>query len=241
MFKKDKNIYLPDEVNVLGIPISLFNEKTQKQRIVTLTYGFVGKDGKYYVAMTGHIPSDYESGGIAIMDGISDSEPTYGVLTNVNEQDRYIRGQFVKDGDRPYCQVEFYGTCGEFGSVINLFPLSSERLKVGKPEKGKAELLTTLNGNVPKKYEIEIDGIQEISGRTIISFSADFQNKKGMSGSPIIQDGKLVGVNSGNVENMNINMGFSAKDMLLEQISGLYLKRPESVLLEGRGEREIFN
>ena len=68
---------------------------------------------------------------------------------------------------------------------------------------GKAQILTTIEGNEPKLYDIEIEKllVQEESGSksmVIKIVDKDFLDKvggivQGMSGSPIIQDGKLIG------------------------------------------------
>ncbi len=70
-------------------------------------------------------------------------------------------------------------------------------------KEGKATILTTIKGNSPKEYEIEIERIDlksnELSKNMIIKVTDEELLEKtggilqGMSGSPIIQDGKLIG------------------------------------------------
>ena len=81
----------------------------------------------------------------------------------------------------------------------------SAALPVGKKEElhtGKAEILSTLNNYGPEKYSIRIDEVYSHEGSTK-NFIFTVTDKKllsltggiiqGMSGSPIIQDGKIVG------------------------------------------------
>ena len=96
--------------------------------------------------------------------------------------------------------------CGVFGAFAKLpNGIPSEPLAVGLKEElknGKAYIYTTLDGTTPKKYEIEISNIKlsETQGKC---FTVKVTDKalldktggivQGMSGSPIIQNGKLVG------------------------------------------------
>ena len=96
--------------------------------------------------------------------------------------------------------------CGVFGTFTKTpSGLPSEPLSVGLKEElknGKAYIYTTLDGSTPKKYEIEISNIKlsETRGKC---FTVKVTDKalldktggivQGMSGSPIIQNGKLVG------------------------------------------------
>ena len=96
--------------------------------------------------------------------------------------------------------------CGVFGAFAKTpSGLPSEPLSIGLKENlkdGKAYIYTTLDGCVPKQYEIEISNIKlnETHGKC---FTVKVTDKallektggivQGMSGSPIIQNGKLVG------------------------------------------------
>ena len=96
--------------------------------------------------------------------------------------------------------------CGVFGAFAKIpSGLPSEPLSIGLKEElkvGKAYIYTTLDGCTPKRYEIEISNIKlsEAQGKC---FTVKITDKallektggivQGMSGSPIIQNGKLVG------------------------------------------------
>ncbi len=90
---------------------------------------------------------------------------------------------------------------------------------------GKAYILTTLNGSQPHKYEIEIEKINltakdrnknmviRITDRKLLALSGGIV--AGMSGSPIIQDDKLVGaVTHVFVNNVERGYGIFAENML---------------------------
>ena len=68
---------------------------------------------------------------------------------------------------------------------------------------GRAEIITTIDGRTPQRYEVEIEKIAlnaSDANRNMVVHVTDpvlLQNTggivQGMSGSPIVQDGKLVG------------------------------------------------
>jgi len=76
-----------------------------------------------------------------------------------------------------------------------------ETAKPGEAVVGDAEILSTVNGSEPKSYAIRIDKIQRKEGEEryqITVTDPELLQRTGgvvcgMSGSPIIQDGKLVG------------------------------------------------
>ncbi|MBP3369643.1 MAG: SpoIVB peptidase [Clostridia bacterium] len=96
--------------------------------------------------------------------------------------------------------------CGVFGVFTSLpAKLPSEPLSLGLKNdirEGKAYIYCTLDGSSPQKYEIEISGINR-SAEAGKCFTVKVSDSKliektggivqGMSGSPIIQNGKLIG------------------------------------------------
>ncbi len=96
--------------------------------------------------------------------------------------------------------------CGVYGILAEIpAGCGMEETTLGKRRdvmKGKAHIWCTLGDGEPQKYEITIDEIR-INSRDNRSFSITVTDKQllektggivqGMSGSPIIQDGKLVG------------------------------------------------
>ena len=95
------------------------------------------------------------------------------------------------------------GVFGNFAQSPNALPC--EPMNIGLKEDlktGKAYIYTTLEGEAPQKYEIEISNINKCETRgkcfTVTVTDKTLLEKtggivQGMSGSPIIQNGKLVG------------------------------------------------
>ncbi len=96
--------------------------------------------------------------------------------------------------------------CGVFGNLAQKPDgLPCEPMNIGLKEElkiGKAYIYTTLDGNTPQKYEIEISNINRnetrgkcftvtVTDKTLLEKTGGIV--QGMSGSPIIQNGKLVG------------------------------------------------
>lgn len=114
-------------------------------------------------------------------------------------------GMFI-EGDE-LGNIEKNETCGIYGTMSKniLNPLYPEALPIAYSNQvrtGKAEILTVLHGDEICKYQIEIEKI--ISGRQdnknmIIRIDDDKLKSitggiiQGMSGSPVIQNGKIVG------------------------------------------------
>lgn len=105
-------------------------------------------------------------------------------------------------------ELELNNRCGIFGHISqDTAELCQGRdYKMGFKqdiEKGKAEILCTTEGNIPKSYEIEIESIDysgENSTRNMIIKITDKRLiektggiVQGMSGSPIIQNDKIIG------------------------------------------------
>lgn len=96
--------------------------------------------------------------------------------------------------------------CGVFGILSSKAVESPEgKMKIGTKEEikeGKAYIWSTVDEGVPEKYQIEISSIDKSNSSTK-NFKIKVTDKKllektggivqGMSGSPIIQNGKLVG------------------------------------------------
>ena len=95
--------------------------------------------------------------------------------------------------------------CGVFGVLAKLPKNLSEPIPVGlrnEVKDGKAKILCTLDENGRKEYEVELSAIQrDATGNKCFTVKVTDKNLlektggiiQGMSGSPIIQNGKLVG------------------------------------------------
>ena len=93
---------------------------------------------------------------------------------------------------------------GIFGRLNRLPKMSTEPLETAKPgevKMGPATILSTVEGTEPKAYDVRIDRIQRMAGEERYQLTVtdpELLGKTGgvvcgMSGSPIIQGGKLVG------------------------------------------------
>ena len=111
-----------------------------------------------------------------------------------------LRGDF--DLTRELGNLSANTAAGVFGSVEDAACFPGEALPVGEPRKGPAVIRSNVQGDAVEEYEIEIlrviehakdnrDMVIEVTDEALIALTGGIV--QGMSGSPIIQDGKLVG------------------------------------------------
>ncbi|MBQ8297157.1 MAG: SpoIVB peptidase [Ruminococcus sp.] len=119
-----------------------------------------------------------------------------------------LRGAFTSDGSLGILNRN--NGCGVYGiltdearaelcSDCEIFKMAYRQ----EIRTGKAEILSTVEGGTPQRYEIEIENVDysgDESGKNMVIRITDEELLKrtggivqGMSGSPIIQDGKLIG------------------------------------------------
>lgn len=116
-----------------------------------------------------------------------------------------LRGIFL-DEESPLGVITKNTYCGIFGSLNNTFAPNSKSIKVGfrdEIQEGKAQILTTIDENGPQYFDIKITKLlpqDEPGPKSMVIEIIDEKllNKtggivQGMSGSPIIQNGKIVG------------------------------------------------
>ncbi|MBS5927560.1 MAG: SpoIVB peptidase [Clostridium sp.] len=118
-----------------------------------------------------------------------------------------LKGIFVND-DKPIGNIVKNTQCGIFGEgkKAECNPMRSSPMKVAFRDEiklGKATIITTIDEEGPKEYEIEIVKLLQqdspgpksmlikVTDETLLSKTGGIV--QGMSGSPIIQNGKLVG------------------------------------------------
>lgn len=172
------------------------------QGIGTMTY--IDEEGKF--GALGHGISDTDTG--ELLD-ISQGELYEAEIVSIQKGEKGIPGEL--SGYIEYEQEKKIGTIekntglGIFGKVSDVERLPHEKVMVGysqEVKEGKAKLLTNLNGEV-KAYDIEITEIYWNKSDTNKAFEIQVTDPKlleetggivqGMSGSPILQDGKLIG------------------------------------------------
>ena len=112
-----------------------------------------------------------------------------------------IRGYFIEDA--PIGTVDENLPEGIFGKITDKqFVSELKKLTVGTAKPGKASIFTTVEGTKPVEYEISIvkvDALAAGNKNLVIKITDDKLLEKtggilqGMSGSPIVQGGKIVG------------------------------------------------
>ena len=186
------------------------------------TVTFLNPDNSYFAGL-GHAICDSDSGIImpfrngkifdASISGVKQSVPG-----SPGELHGTLTGEIgIMSGNT------FVGVYGNLAkNIANNEPLSVAPIKEVK--EGKATILCTLYGNTPKEFEINIasltdgknayrDMIIEVTDSKLLSLSGGIV--QGMSGSPIIQNGKIVGaVTHVLIDNPNSGYGVYAENML---------------------------
>ena len=173
------------------------NVKNDVIGIGTLTY--ITKDGQY--GALGHeLNDEYNHGSIYQNGNIYDCEITgYNVATD--EEAGQLRGKVLFD--KPLGTINKNNLCGIFGYYDGIINTSIPLGNKSEVTPGKAKIYTTIDGKNPSYYDIEIIKAikqNEISDKSMVIRVTDKELRKttggilqGMSGSPIIQNGKLIG------------------------------------------------
>lgn len=151
----------------------------------------------------GHAVSDVTTGlQLPLLEGEITAVSITDVLKGSSGSPGELCGAFVSSTKTG--TVEINSGCGIFGHS-DIAPILGEPLEIaysGEVQKGKAAVLTTVAGMMPQEYEIEIVKIENSGSSarnmTIRVTDSDLLDRtggivQGMSGSPIIQNGRLIG------------------------------------------------
>lgn len=117
---------------------------------------------------------------------------------------------------------------GLYGKVVKNFVKNKELIEIARQDEikiGPASIVTTLTNNVPTKYDIEILEINSQKTKDIKGIKIKINDDRliketggivqGMSGSPIIQNGKIIGaVSHVVIDNPTIGYGMYIEWML---------------------------
>jgi len=170
--------------------------------IGTVTF-FDPETGKY--GALGHPVSDAETGLIIpLREGHISSMSVTGVAKGKVGVPGQLHGSF--DFEDKLGTVKLNTDCGIFGELTNEALLSEEAIEAaedGEIHTGEAYILSNISGSEVEKYDIEISRVftgDEADGRSMLITVKDDALVEatggivqGMSGSPIIQDGRLIG------------------------------------------------
>ncbi|MBE5751406.1 MAG: SpoIVB peptidase [Clostridiales bacterium] len=168
--------------------------------IGTVTY-IDQSNGRF--ASLGHTVEGENRQKLQISDGTVYECSIVGVNKGVRGRAGELRGMFI--GDKRIGTAEKLCDCGIFGSISKEFDYTGLSCAVADSSSavpGDAYIYSTVNGICPKKYEIEIvkvdrnakdnkDFVIKITDDALIAETGGIV--QGMSGSPILQNGKLIG------------------------------------------------
>lgn len=168
--------------------------------IGTVTY--IDKNTRRFGAL-GHSVSRADKQEMTISSGVVYECNIVGVCKGVRGKAGELRGMFLND--KAFGKAEKLCECGIFGYISNSLNLNDLPSAVATSDSvipGKAYIYSTVNGVCPKKYEIEIVKVDKhskdnknyvirITDEDLISETGGIV--QGMSGSPILQEGKLIG------------------------------------------------
>lgn len=171
--------------------------------IGTLT--FFDPDTKSFAAL-GHGICDAETGKLLPVE--SGSILSAGIVS-VSKGEKGVPGELngiFKNDSEALGEISKNSDAGISGTVSDSFKTSNTPIPIGHRENiklGSASVLTTINGSLPQKFDIEIIKIMPKVISQQKGFVIQITDEKllektggivqGMSGSPIIQNGKLVG------------------------------------------------
>ncbi|MBO5713621.1 MAG: PDZ domain-containing protein [Clostridia bacterium] len=147
-------------------------------------------------------------------------------IVGVNKAERgktgELKGLFV--GNESVGEITANSAVGLFGKFTNFDFNKTTKAEIGVAKIGSAKILSTVMGEEPKYYDVEIlktdmrnsitkNLVVKISDKTLINYTGGIL--QGMSGSPIIQNGKIVGaITHVFVNDSTRGFGISIQNML---------------------------
>lgn len=146
----------------------------------------------------GHSITDEGSGcSVPVASGSITEAEIYSVTPGSAGTPGALNGDFT--GGRSLGSVERNSPCGIYG--VASVPLGGQTAEVGEFRTGPASILATVNGREAREYQIRITRLyHDAHGEHVMLTVTDPELRamtggivQGMSGSPILQDGKLVG------------------------------------------------
>lgn len=197
-----KNIKLLKEENEYKIGLWI---RDSTAGVGTMT--FLDKDKKVYGAL-GHPITDCDTNQkFTIKKGVLLDSSIISIRRSEKGSPGELRGVFV-DEDTPKGNIEKNTSSGIFGKIKdeNLKNMRASLMEVGYKEdikEGEAEIITTIDENGPQRYSIEIEKVLDQTQPGSKSMLIKITDKRllektggivqGMSGSPIVQNNKIIG------------------------------------------------
>jgi stage IV sporulation protein B len=156
------------------------------------------KNGKF--ASLGHAVIDENNNELDIIDGNIYSCSIKGVVKGERGAAGELKGVFLRDN--PIGKIEKNTSSGVYGSVTNKQIIDKLiKIETGEAKVGSAKIVSTVEGKESKEYDISIvkcdffgenkNFVIKIADEKLLNITGGIV--QGMSGSPIIQNGKLVG------------------------------------------------
>lgn len=172
------------------------------QGIGTMTY--VDEKGRF--GALGHGISDTDTGELLdVSGGELYQAQIVSIIRGAQGVPGELSGYIEYEDEKKIGTIEKNTDIGIFGQIFSDIQISGEKVKIGykqEVKKGKAQILMQLEGKV-EYYDIEITDIYSSQQDTNKSFQIQVTDPEllaktggivqGMSGSPILQDGKLIG------------------------------------------------
>ena len=169
--------------------------------IGTVTY--YNPDDNYFAAL-GHGICDRDTGA---MMPLGEAEIVGASISSVEKSSTgkagSLNGYFT---DKTLGTVTNNTINGIYGTIIDNSYLNGDKLEIAEFDEiqtGDAQLFTTINGERPESYDLKITSIRNDDPRNNENFVIKVTDKRlldecggivqGMSGSPIVQNGKLIG------------------------------------------------
>ena len=173
-------VYLRDDLSGLG------------------TVTFYKDDGSF--GSLGHPVSDENGKTYSVIGGEVYTSRIIGINRATRGKAGELKGVFI--GDKSIGKIIKNTQSGLYGKIDSLDLSTKTKIELGKAKQGNAQIYSTVDGITPKYYDIDIvktDFFTHSNKNLVIKISDKELLKatggilQGMSGSPIIQDGKLVG------------------------------------------------
>ena len=200
IIKRTVKLYKENEKNKLGLWV-----RDSTSGVGTLT--FYDEKTKKFAAL-GHPVTDADTNTLYdIKDGDILNASVIGIKKSEKGIPGELKGIFL-DSKKALGQIDKNTECGIFGRYNQNFKVNTERKKIkagtrDEIEIGKAYIVTTIDETGPCEYEIEILKLfnqNEPNGKSMLIKITDEKLLEktggivqGMSGSPIIQNGKIIG------------------------------------------------